>query len=304
MILICDHRGIGLQKALRPLRGAGFDLEVSDNLRESRERLGIGEHELVIVDPLAVGGSVELEELARLCGGGHGPKPILLVSDPEGPQSLVGTAKALDSSIWDVIRRDAALEEYSLRMRRLINQSSQVTELVDLRYRAAHDDLTDLLRPLYFQARLEEHFSASERHGLDLSLLLIDLDDFGQINKVFDHTIGDQVLAYTARVIRESLRAEDVAGRIGGDEFAIALPYTGALEAAATVRRLCQKIAGIAGKLEGTSEELTVTASIGFESTRGRDIASLQELRLHAESALRRAKRSGGNRGVFYRSAP
>lgn len=303
MILICDHRGSGLSQALRPLKRAGFTLEATQNLRETRERLGDENLELLVVDPLVSGGSVELEELTKLCTGTT-TIPMLLVGDPERHEAVLGSASVLEGALWDLIRRDAGSAEFSMRIRRLLGQSRQINELADLRYRAAHDDLTDLLRPLYFQARLEEHFSATERHGLNLSLLLIDLDNFGQINKTFDHTVGDRVLAFTARVIRESLRAEDMAGRIGGDEFAIALPFTGALDAAATVRRLCRTISKISGTIDEGETELVVTASIGFETTDGREVESLQDLRLHAEAALRRAKRAGGNGGVFYRSSP
>ncbi len=301
MILICDHRGTGLLKALRPLRGAGFKLEATGNLRETRERIRNESHELLVIDPLVSGGTVEIEELARLCSE-ESATPILLVSDPREPDKVLESANSLDSACWDVIRRDAGIDEFAMRMRRLVGQASQITELVDLRYRASHDDLTDLLRPLYFQARLEEHYSAAERHGLDLSLVLIDLDNFGKVNKQFDHTVGDRVLAFAARVIRDSLRTEDVAGRIGGDEFAIALPFSGPLEAAATVHRLYKTISALSGTIAGSDQELLVTASVGFETIGGDSVSSVQELRRHAESALRRAKKAGGNRGVYYRS--
>jgi len=301
MLLLCDHRGSGLSKALAPLRRAGFELETARSLRESLERLAARRYELVILDPLAPGGSVELGELVRRCEEAP-PTPLLLVTDPGDPRALVEAAAGLEAGPCDLVRRDASAEEFELRARRLIERAGQLDELLDLRYRAAHDDLTDLVRPLTFQARLEEHFSAAERHGLDLSLVLIDLDDFGLINKRFDHTVGDRVLAGVARVIRESLRAEDVAGRLGGDEFGICLPFTGALEAAATVRRLGRMIAGLSGRLDGRGEELRITASLGFETTDGRQVASVQELRQRAETALRRAKRAGGDRGVFYRS--
>ncbi len=301
MILICDHHGNGLVKALRPLREAGYDFTASKNLRDSRDRLQEERFELLIIDPLARAGTAEIEELVRL--GNHAPRtPILLISDPEDPAAILHCSSILTGQVWDVIRADAPLEEFRLRLQHLLRQRTQIIELQDLRYRASHDDLTELLRPLYFQARLSEHYSASERHGLDLALLLIDLDRFGQVNKLFDHTTGDRVLSSVARVIQGSLRIEDVAGRIGGDEFAILLPYTTAPEAASTVRRLCQTIASIAGPQSGSDPEFPVSASIGFETTTGKDLKSVEELRSHAEYALQRAKRAGGNQGVYFRS--
>lgn len=301
MILICDHRGLGLYEALRPLRGVGYELEVARNLRETRERVRSESPQVLVVDPLAAGGAVELEELAEL-GGPPPGTPILLVSDPEDPAAALRGAASLNTRVWDVIRRDAGVDEFALRLQRLLGRHAEVLELGQLRYRAAHDDLTELLRPLYFQARLQEHYSAASRHGLELSLVLIDLDNFGQVNKLFDHTVGDRVLAYVAHVIRESLRAEDVAGRLGGDEFALVLPYTGALEAAATVRRLCEMIRALSGTVDGTTLHLPISASLGFDTTAGGDLGSVDVLRQHAEAALRRAKRAGGDQGVWYRS--
>jgi diguanylate cyclase (GGDEF)-like protein len=254
-----------------------------------------------VIDPLSRGGTAEIEELVRL-GRQSTRTPILLISDPQDPGAILHCATLLSGQVWDVIRSDAPLEEYRLRMQHLMRQNTQLAELQDLRYRASHDDLTELLRPLYFQARLTEHYSASERHGLDLALLLIDLDRFGQVNKLFDHTIGDRVLSSVARVIHGSLRVEDVAGRIGGDEFAILLPYTTPPEAAATVRRLCRTVASIPGPKAGDGPSFPVNASIGFETTSGKDLKSVEELRSHAEYALQRAKRAGGNQGVYFRS--
>jgi GGDEF domain-containing protein len=282
MILICDHRGRGLFEALRPLRGLGYQVEVARNLRETRECLRQERPRVLVVDPLVSGGSVELEELGEL--GGEPPGiPLLLVRDPGDSEGLQRSAAALSTRVWDLIRRDACIEEFALRVQKLLGRRAEVLELTQLRYRAAHDDLTELLRPLYFQARLEEHYSAATRHGLDLSLVLVDLDDFGQVNKMFDHTVGDRVLGY---------------------EFAIVLPFTGALEAAATVRRMCEMIRALSGTVDGTTVHLPISASLGFETTDGRDLDSVETLRRHAESALRRAKRAGGDRGVYYRSRP
>ena len=300
MILICDHRGQGLEPALRPLREAGFELDSTRSLRETRTRLMAEVPALIVVDPLAGGGLIELEEVDRLRGQ-RSRAPVLLVCDPNDPRPAVQAARALGTKAWDLIRRDAPIEEFLIRIERLLAHSAQFDELDDLRYHAAHDDRTGLLRPRFFQARLGEHFSAAQRHGLSLSLVILDLDDFGQVNKVFDHTVGDQVIARVGRAIRESQRTEDVAGRLGGDEFAILLPYTGPVEAAAAVRRLRDTLAALSDEIEASGVKVPVSASIGFETTNGADLDSVETLRRHAEIALRQAKRDGGNRGVYYR---
>jgi GGDEF domain-containing protein len=65
-----------------------------------------------------------------------------------------------------------------------------------------------------------------------MALVLVDLDAFGRVNKDFDHTVGDRLIERVGAAIRSALRAEDVAGRLGGDEFGAILPYTGRIDAA------------------------------------------------------------------------
>lgn len=301
MILICDHRGAGLEARLRPLREAGFELDTTTSLLETRERMAAEEPLLVVLDPLAAGGLVELEELERLRAD-HGCPPVLLVCDPEQPRAAVSALRALSAESWDLVHRDAPVEEYALRIERLLSQAEQEDELDDLRFHAAHDDRTELLRPRFFEERLREHVSAAARHGIDLALVLLDLDRFGQVNKDFDHTVGDLVIARVGRAVRESLRTEDVAGRLGGDEFALILPFAGPLEAASAVHRLASTLRALSGRVGAPEIHVPVSASLGFETLRGGDVDSPETLRQHAEIALRHAKRSGGDRGVYYRS--
>jgi diguanylate cyclase (GGDEF)-like protein len=301
MILLCDHRGKGLEAVSRPLREAGYELEVSTSLLETRRRLAQSSPGLVILDPLAPGGLAELEDLERPRADG-GRTPLLLVCDPGNPLSTLRAARSLGPGTWDVVQRDATLEELTLRIERLLSQAAQFDELDELRFRAAHDDRTELLRPRFFEERLSEHFSAASRHGLDLALVLLDLDRFGQVNKVHDHTVGDLVIARVGRAIRDTLRTEDIAGRLGGDEFAVLLPFSGPVDAASAVQRLVETLHSLSGRVGGPAVDIEVSASIGFETLRGSKLESSAALRGHAEIALRHAKRAGGNRGVYYRS--
>jgi len=228
--------------------------------------------------------------------------PLLLIAEPGDPQTAIRAAQALDAGPWDLVHRDAPLEEFVMRIDRLSDQRSGLAELDDLRYHADHDDRTGLLRPRPFQARLREHFSAAHRHRFDLALVLIDLDEFGVINKNFDHVVGDLVISRVGMVVRSSLRAEDVGGRLGGDEFAVVLPYTRKVDAARVVNRMRDEIQGLTGPAEGVRGEVRVSASLGFETFDGTDLESVEELRRHAEVALRHAKALGGNRGIFFRS--
>ncbi|MDP6538269.1 MAG: GGDEF domain-containing protein [Planctomycetota bacterium] len=301
MILICDHRGEGLEEALSPpLAEVDLDWEVSRSMRRTREALSERTPDVIVLDPLSSGGQVELEEIGRLRGDEEAV-PILLVIDGANPIPGLEAARSQDDTTWDIVHRGAATEEFLVRIERLLNQGDALEEVDDLRYRASHDDRTELLRPRVFQARLAEHFSAAGRHDLDLALVIVDLDRFGSINKDFDHTVGDLVISRVGDVIKHSLRAEDIGARLGGDEFAVLLPYTDQVDTARVVARLCASIAGLSGHIGRGEREVVVSASIGFETYDGSDLDSVETLRQHAEIALRHAKRAGGNAGMYYR---
>ena len=301
LILICDHRGEGALEVAPKLAAQGFRVEVSVHLRGTLELLGSTEPDVILLDPLSSGALVELDAIDR-ARRSESPIPVLVIVDGDHPLPAVMNPRSAERELWDLVHRSAPAEEYLLRIERLQRQVVHRAEIDDLRHRAIHDDRTDLLRPQSFQARLKEHFSAAQRHKLNLALLLIDLDKFGQINKQHDHTVGDYLIERVGGVIRKHKRTEDVAGRLGGDEFAVLLPHTAKIDAATVVQRLVERIKELSGPVPGAAEDITTSASIGFETFNGDDVDSLETLRTHAERALRSAKRSGGNRGIYFRS--
>ncbi len=304
-LLFCDHRGEGLDRSLEALEEEGFALERSGSLRETLERLASQPPDLILLDPLSPRGSAELSALenARAKNGAERPpRPLLLLVDADDGEAALRAARVLERGFWDVAPRLASSEEIALRLRRLLEQRQVAMEMSELRHRASHDDRTDLLRPKAFQTRLHEHFSAAQRHQHELALVLLDLDRFGEINKRYDHTVGDELITRVGEAIRRSLRIEDVAGRLGGDEFGVLLPYTGPLNATHVVNRLRTEIKRLSGPIGRAQEEVPVSASIGFETYNGKDLDSLDTLRMHAERALRAAKTKGGDQGVYFRS--
>jgi len=307
-LLVCDHRGSGLSATLGLLARRGFRVRVSPNLQRSLRHLAEDEPDVILLAPATRSGSIELEALARAAGDDPAwmPPAVLVVADPADPLPVLEAALRSARGGSDVIYRSAPPEEYVARVERLTEGQRRRRESDELRHRAYHDDRTDLLRPKIFESRIQEHFSAAQRHGLSLALVLIDLDRFGAVNKEHDHTVGDRIIARVGELIRHGLRSEDCGGRLGGDEFAVLLPYTEPKEAAHVVKRLQEGIASVAVHWEsprGETVRVSVTASLGFETFDGGDLATLEELRLHAEQALRDAKVAGGNRVHYYRGA-
>jgi diguanylate cyclase (GGDEF)-like protein len=116
-----------------------------------------------------------------------------------------------------------------------LHNAKTVAELERL---AGTDDLTGLANRRSFHEALRRHAAAAERYGMPLSLLLLDIDDFKEINDSHGHERGDEVLRSLATGLRHRVRESDVVARIGGDEFAILLPQTTKDEAVSLARDL------------------------------------------------------------------
>jgi len=132
------------------------------------------------------------------------------------------------------------------------------------------------------------------RYGGALSMLMIDIDRFKNINDQYGHKSGDLVLQALAQLFRETLREVDIIGRMGGEEFAVLLPATDGAQAVEVAERLRQIIAASEVELaDGARKSFTV--SIGVASLSEHD-ASVDSLLSLADRAMYQAKQEGRNK--------
>lgn len=155
------------------------------------------------------------------------------------------------------------------------------------------DDLTQTYNRRHFMEMAQRELSLAARHGYQVSLLLIDLDDFKTINDRLGHLAGDRALTACAATIRRTIRREDVLGRFGGDEFLVLAPYSDLNSAAMLAERVRHALAS--ADLVAGGQVVRVKASIGVVCSEGRTGDAGQLLR-QADQALYRAKKMGGNR--------
>ncbi|WP_419778609.1 diguanylate cyclase [Maridesulfovibrio sp.] len=161
-----------------------------------------------------------------------------------------------------------------------------------LRKLATTDSLTGLYNRRFFMESAEDAMERSRRYGHDLSLLMMDIDFFKNVNDSYGHDAGDDVLKALAKTGLKILRNIDVFGRIGGEEFSILLPDTGLPGAAQVAERLRAEIEAEA--MHTRSGSLRITVSIGV-ATFNDDTNSLEKLLKAADVGLYAAKESGRN---------
>ncbi len=160
---------------------------------------------------------------------------------------------------------------------------------------AVTDELTGLANNRAFRDKMEKEAARAIRFGHELSLLIVDLDDFKRVNDVHGHLQGDEVLRAAAAILKAESRGIDEPARYGGEEFVVALPETDHKGAVEVAERIRAQLAGrVVPLLEGTGE-VSVTASIGV-ATIPDDAGGVQELIAVADAALYEAKRAGKNR--------
>lgn len=164
------------------------------------------------------------------------------------------------------------------------------------------DSLTGLYNRRHLQHRLEQEVTRAQRYRQPLSCLFVDADHFKQINDVYGHAAGDQVLAALAQRLRARLRTSDLPTRYGGEEFAVLLPQTDAENACILAHAICDGIAAEAIKLE-TGEQIKITVSIGVAAAanaKGQSPREAGEALLRAaDEAVYQAKETGRNRVVL-----
>jgi diguanylate cyclase (GGDEF)-like protein len=143
---------------------------------------------------------------------------------------------------------------------------------------------------------LQREVALSERHGHPLSLVMIDLDHFKEINDTHGHAAGDHMLRAFAECMRITLRKTDLAFRYGGDEFVIALPQTALAQAQQVVQKVRQAFMSVDFTHAIANIEQNPTLSIGVaERSKATNVLTLANLLAAADQALYSAKNSNRN---------
>jgi two-component system cell cycle response regulator len=197
-----------------------------------------------------------IEQLETIPGARDIPL-FALVSDP----ALI--RPALEGGASDCLSIPCAPDELLLRLRVLLRIASRLEALASLSYR---DELTRILNRRGLWAEMDNALARCRRDGTSLSLVVVDLDRFKEVNDRFGHPTGDLVLEQVAGVLERVARAGDVVGRLGGDEFLMILPQAGRLGAA----RVAERVQDALSSLKVGDLPYRVSASVGVLTTHPR----------------------------------
>jgi two-component system, cell cycle response regulator len=182
---------------------------------------------------------------------------------------------------------------YAIERARLMNE---------MRALARHDHLTGLLTRREMDRVLDEELVRSHRYGHPVSLILLDLDHFKQVNDSYGHVSGDAALRWVSSIVSQCVRDTDRAARYGGDELAVLLPETDQVGACVLAERIRARVAatGLEPPPDATSASGTIplTLSIGVASLPGSLAATPSEFIARADAALYQAKRGGRNQVI------
>ena len=203
-------------------------------------------------------------------------------------QRLTRWIIALAMLVMVVITALLAALSQIVRQKRMVEALSVTDELTGLNNRRALLDQANRL------------FAQSTRSGTPVSLALIDIDHFKQVNDEHGHPTGDRILVAFAMLLKEVVRRADVVARVGGEEFCVLMPATDATGASELCERLRHAVAEHTFRgAPGQAEALTITISAGVTTTRT-DTAppddSFAALYPRADQALYQAKQNGRNR--------
>jgi two-component system cell cycle response regulator len=286
-VLVADDSKVVRTVLVRELTGAGWEVAEAGDGVEALERCAEQAPDIILLDieMPRLNGFQTLAALRR--DPALADIPVIFLT---GRDSGADAAEGLRRGAHDYLRKPFETMELVARLR-----VAQRMKLLQDELRARNEELerlatTDLLTGLHNRRSMQEHLeietSRVARHGGPLTVLLLDIDHFKQINDVHGHAAGDDVLRELPDRLLGCLRREDVCGRWGGEELLVLLPDSDAHDGAEVAERLRSVIAATPFPPLG----LTITASIGLA---GWDGDTPDRLLQRADAALYEAKAAG-----------
>lgn len=296
-IFVIDSDPASLEIILEPLRWEGYDCRGATNEHEALNVLASWVPHIVLLDWLK---PIETSvELIRSIKDKFPHVSCIFVSNDSNTESIID---GLDAGADDYIVKPFVPLELLARIRthlrirdlheQLMIANEKLKELVET------DDLTGLsnMRSLY--QKLEYELQRARRFGREVSVVMMDMDNFKDVNDGHDHLFGSFVLSEIGKIIKQNTRNIDLPARYGGDEFLVVLTET----SEEGCRHFCERLRQAIESYEFISgqDKMMLTTSIGFAVSDPLEQITARDLVRRADHALYEAKRSGRNKVCKY----
>lgn len=182
----------------------------------------------------------------------------------------------------------------------MVQTTKDIKRVAKLEVQSITDPLIGIYNRRYLNQRLSEEIPRARRYKFPLSVLLLDIDHFKQVNDRFGHLTGDMVLVKIGEILKQNIRESDIAARYGGEELVLVLPNTSGENAYILAERIRLTLEKVAYKgHQSNTPEFGCTVSIGVASLGDQNIDTEEILR-QSDVALYKAKNTGRNRVVIY----
>jgi diguanylate cyclase (GGDEF)-like protein len=308
-ILVVDDSRTQLDWLVEVLAREGYAVEAAMEGRDAIRKVRTDPPDLVLLDMILPDmDGLEVLRLVKALPDDQFIPVIILSAKADLDSKVTGLRIGADDFLAkpfaeaEILARCAAM----LRIKSLQDQLRRAQK--ELEERSVTDGLTGLKNRRFLDERLAEEFKRAQRYADPVSLVMIDLDHFKQVNDRYGHPAGDVVLRGAANLIRGSIRDPDICARYGGEEFAVILPKTHLSGALVVAERIWRELAERAHVLEagvlGGPAEVKVTASLGIAFYPAKDITSPELLLRFADEALYQAKKAGRNQICLYQAQP
>jgi len=272
-------------------------VSLPDIVRADQVRLLLksAKDELTIPDAESNGGSLDLAEMTRAMDKSE---PSILQTDRAHLVAVPVHSRSVPRGLLLLRRSERFPQDEVDILRTVASEIGMVLENIrlfsEMHEMATVDSVTGLLSRAHFMNLASVEFERSRRYKRPLSALMIDIDYFKQVNDLYGHQAGDEILTRIATLCKSSLREVDIIGRYGGDEFSVMLPETPPRGARDVAERIRKRIEKESLKFTGKGD-LQVTLSLGT-ATVDKKTDSLKTLLSRADAALLEGKKAGKNR--------
>jgi len=305
-ILVVDHEPETVRRLTDWLRSDSFAVSTATDGPEALEVACRETPDLILLDralPTLSGEAVakELKQHPLL-----GTVPIIMLTNGGG---LPAAVDPLEQVADDLITDPTNVHEVRSRIRTMLKKRDVYLQLEQanqelkeansrLQQLLVHDETTTLLNYRAFNQRLQEEFRRARRYREYLSLMMLDLDYYKDVNDRYGHPSGDDVLREFGRILTRSTRETDLVARFGGDEFVVLLPATAGPPAFKLAERIRQAMEAHSFQLGEEAVRVTSSQGIATFPVNPR-ILSHEDLVKESDKALYLAKEAGRNRTVL-----